>query len=376
MHDGDAQPMAFPFRVAYDARLSLGKFRGMGRFLRQLIAGREHDFLGLCAPGDVDRNLNLISLGPRAYPAWEQIAIPRMLRQKRVDIFIAPYNTAPLFLPAGTMLVLVVHDLIFMESLPWSRSAYQNMGRLYRRLVVPSAVRRADVVVAVSEYTARQLVHQFAVEPGRIRVIPNSVSREWYTDSIDQPMRNPYVLVVAGEAPSKNLSRALIAFAMCSQVRADRGIRVKIAGVKQSHHPAFQQQAQQLGIADHIDFLPYLPDEEMRDLYRQAEALVMPSLCEGFGIPILEAMASGTPVVCSSATCLPEIGGDAPRYFDPYLPASIAEAITQVLSDTKLRTEMSLRGLNRAKAFHPDIVRARIHSLWDELRSIRRAQCA
>ncbi|UWZ85562.1 glycosyltransferase family 4 protein [Occallatibacter riparius] len=371
MHEGDAQRAAFPFRVAYDARLSLGKFRGMGRFLRQLIAGREREFLGFCAPGDRDDGLNLASLGPRPYPAWEQIAVPRLLRQNDIDVFIAPYNTSPLSIPDKTQLILVVHDLIFMEALPWSRSAYQNLGRIYRRLVAPHAVKRADLVVTVSEFTARQLVEKFAVQPNRLRVIPNTISAEWYATDRTEQMESRYILVVAGEAPSKNLGRALIAFAACSGLRIDQRIRMKIAGVSQTGQAAFRAQARQLGISDRVDFLPYLTEDGMRETYRQSEILLMPSLCEGFGIPVLEAMASGTPVVCSSSTCLPEIGADAPRYFNPYSTSSMAEAIQQVLSNAQIREEMSQRGLKRAHAFHPDIVHQRIHSFWEEVRNLQ-----
>ena len=376
MHDPEAQYSAFPFRIAYDARLSLGNYRGMGRFLRQLIAGREQEFLGFCAPGDRDGGLKLVSLGPRPYPAWEQIAVPRLLRQNDIDIFVAPYNTSPLNIPPKTLLILVVHDLIFMDRLPWSRSAYQNLGRMYRRLVVPHAVKRADVIVTVSEFTANQLADRFTVRPDRLRVIPNTISAEWYATAERARWKDRYILVVAGEAPSKNLSRALIAFAACSELRVEQGIRMKIAGVSQTGQVPFQAQARHLGISDWIDFLPYLTEDEMRETYRRAETLLMPSLCEGFGIPLLEAMACGTPVVSSSSTCLPEIGGDAPRYFDPYNTSSMAEAIQQVLSDATARSAMSLRGLKRAQAFHPDIVHQRIRSFWEEVQSLQKNRCA
>ena len=104
-------------RIGYDARLALGNYRGMGRFLRLLIAGREAELIGLCAAGDVDPTLQLLAAGPQFYPIWEQAWLPWLALRERLQILICPYNTAPLLLPRRVKLVLVVHDLIFLDAL-------------------------------------------------------------------------------------------------------------------------------------------------------------------------------------------------------------------------------------------------------------------
>jgi glycosyltransferase involved in cell wall biosynthesis len=353
-------------RIAYDARFSIGQYRGMGRYLRALIAGREQRLLGFCAGGECDSELRLVADGPTFYPAWEQLAIPRLLRRHGIDLFIAPYNTAPLLLPRETRLVLIVHDLIFLDALPASRSIYQNSGRLYRRMVVPRAIPRADLIVTVSQFTASSLVDRFDIERRRLRIIPNSLGEEWYAHEIAATRLGDYVLTVAGEAPSKNLNRALEAFALYRAASAPHALRMKVAGVKTAFHAVFAARARDLGVADYVDFLPYLPDHEMRTLYRNAAVFLMPSLAEGFGIPVLEAMASGIPVASSNASSLPEIGGDAAQYFDPTSTEQMARILHRILSEPGLQARMVELGRIQACKFHPAVIRAAIQRFWDE----------
>jgi glycosyltransferase involved in cell wall biosynthesis len=363
--------MSRSLRAAYDARFSLGHYRGMGRFLRLLIDGREKDFLGLCARGEGAPSLNLIASGSRFYPLWEQFSVPRLLRNQNIEVFLAPYNTAPLRLPRAVRLVLVVHDLIFLDRLSLSRSLYQNAGSLYRRLIVPQAVRRSHVIVTVSRYTSNRLTAVLGVAPSRIRVIPNSLDEAWFLADTAHRTAHRYVLVVAGEAPSKNLPRGLAAFARCVSLLKDDSLELKVAGVKEKFHRLFRAEARRLGVADRVDFLRYLPDEEMRSLYRNATLFLMPSLAEGFGIPVLEAMASGTPVAASASTCLQEVGGNAVRYFDPISIEDMAATMRDILTNPALQAAMSEAGSVQAKKFHPTLVRQQVHSFWAELESAR-----
>lgn len=355
-----------PPRIAYDARLGLGNYRGMGRFLRQLIAGRERDFLGFCATGERDASLNLIASGHRAYPLWEQISIPRLVRDYKIDTFVAPFNTAPLRLPPQVRMVVVVYDLIFMDKLPLSHSLYQNAGRLYRRFVVPRAIQRASVVITVSEYTAAQLKSRLMLDASRVRVIPVSLGDEWFSERFASSTDDRYVFAVAGEAPSKNLSRAIGAFAQCRRL-SGINLRMKVAGVKPKYHPKFREMARMLGVAECVEFLSYIPESQLRVFYQNAEVFMMPSLSEGFGIPVLEAMAAGLPVVVSSASSLPEVAGDAAKYFDPLSVDDMASALLEVVSNAGLRKEMSARSVLQARKFHRDAIDRKIVDLWSEL---------
>lgn len=349
-------------RIAYDARMAIGAYRGMGRYLRSLIAGRESELIGVCAAGESDPQLRLVARGPRFHPAWEQLSLPRTLQQERVDIFLAPFNTAPLRLPGSIKLVLIVHDLIYMEKLPSSPSLYQNAGRLYRRFVVPRVVPRANLLLTVSAHTASQLMTRFHVPAEKIRVIPNSLDAKWFAQ---QPTseREDYILMVSGEAPSKNLPRALEAYAALGQNRP----RLVIAGVATAAQPHFQQLAARLGIGEMVEFLGRISDEQMISLYRRARLFFLPSLAEGFGIPLVEAMASGTPVVASRSTCLPDIGGDAAIYCNPLSVAAMTAALTHVLNDTGLQQQLSAAGTERARHFHQAQVQQQMQIFWDEI---------
>jgi glycosyltransferase involved in cell wall biosynthesis len=360
--------------LAYDARFSLGQYRGMGHYLRTLIAGRESELLGLCATDESDSSLNLVASGFRFYPLWEQISIPRLLSNHKVNIFLAPYNTAPLFLPKSIKLVVIVHDLIFLDNAPLSRSLYQNVGRIYRRFIVPRAIRRADLVLTCSQYTARHLISRFALDESRIRVIPNSIAPDWFSSEPVEPATPPYILAVAGEAPSKNLNRALAAFARCRALSQDRALRFKVAGVKEKFHPAFQAESAALGIANYVDFLGYISESAMHRLFQQAALFIMPSLAEGFGIPILEAMASGVPVAASSATSLPEVAGTAAVYFDPYSTDDMAATMNKILSDSALQASMSAKGRIQSQQFHPDAAGLKVSQFWAELCEIARIE--
>lgn len=351
-------------RIAYDARMAIGAYRGMGRYLRSLIAGRESEMLGICAEGESDPQLQLVAHGPRFHPAWEQLSLPRTLLQERVDIFLAPFNTAPLWLPGGIKLVLIVHDLIYMEKLPSSPSLYQNAGRLYRRFVVPRVVPRADLLLTVSTYTASQLITRFDVPAENIRVIPNSLDAAWFAPHpTSEREREDYILMVSGEAPSKNLPRALEAYAALGQNRP----RLVIAGVATAAHPHFQQLATRLGVGGAVEFLRRISDEQMISLYRRARLFFLPSIAEGFGIPLVEAMASGTPVVASRSTCLPDVGGDAAIYCDPLSAAEMSAALRYVLENDELQRRLSAAGTERARRFHQARVQQQIHIFWDEI---------
>ncbi len=359
--------------IGYDARFALGNYRGMGRFLRLLIAGRESTLTGLCAAGEADSSLRLLAKGPVFYPLWEQGWLPWMVLHERLQILICPYNTAPLLLPRRVKLVLVVHDLIFLDPLPKSTSRYQNLGRFYRRQIVPRAIERADQLITVSHYTRLQLASRFPKCADKVRVIPNSIEEVWFDERPEVRRTEPYILTVAGEAPNKNLTRAIAAFARLRRLSGNASYRLKIAGVKRQFHARFREQALNYGVGDWIELLDYLSEDAIRALFRSAELFLMPSLLEGFGIPILEAMASGVPVACSSASCLPEIAGDAAFYFDPTSVDQMASAMHAVLADSRLQAEMSRLGLQQAQRYHPRSVRYQVEQFWRALSSEMRS---
>ncbi|WP_448167542.1 glycosyltransferase family 4 protein [Burkholderia ambifaria] len=353
-------------KLGVDITWMVGNYRGMGRFARQLVEPVGASVLGLAPSGVHADEWPCVSQGHGFFPWWEQVELPRLCREQRLDYLLCPYNTGPLRSTGNTRVVAVIHDLIYMEPwhvLPPARSVYQTVGRVYRRHVVPRLVRRADVVLTVSRFTQRELVKKFELREGDVRVVPCTISDDWFEPPVSRTARQPYLFTVAGEVPSKNVGRLLQAFAIARPALGDDA-RLRIAGIKAEHHAHFLGLADSLGLTNAVELLGYVSREELREQYRHARAFVFASLFEGFGIPLLEAMASGTPVACSNTTSMPEIAGDCALQFDPRSVEDMAEQIRAIWDDSA-RFEVALGdGVNRARTYSESAVRPSIQDFW------------
>ncbi|MBU9364709.1 glycosyltransferase family 4 protein [Burkholderia multivorans] len=356
-------------KLGVDITWMVGNYRGMGRFARQLVAPVSASVVGLAPNGVSTEEWPCVSGGRGFFPWWEQVELPRLCREQKLDYLLCPYNTGPLRSIGNTRLIAVVHDLIYMK--PWSvlppaRSLYQTAGRIYRRHVVPRLARQADVVLTISRYTQRELVETLGLREADVQVIPCAISDEWFAPPLSRSEREPYLFTVAGEVPSKNVDRLLQAFAMARPALGDDA-RLRIAGIKADHHAHFLGRANSLGLAGLVELLGYVSRDELREQYRRARAFVFASVFEGFGIPLLEAMASGTPVACSNTTSIPEIVGACGLQFDPYSVEHMAEQIRQVWCDEK-RFEVAFdAGMARARTFSESAVRPRVEDFWARL---------
>jgi glycosyltransferase involved in cell wall biosynthesis len=363
----------YHFRVAYDAQafLSANGGTGKGIYLRNFIAPYADSFVGLATRGQSYYEHRLIQQGLSRYHPWHQISLPYLLHKLRADYFVAPYNTAPLIISRRTRLILVLHDLILLERLH-SSSLRQRLDNEYRRFLIPKSVSRAHIVVTVSSYVKRQIEERFP--SARVQAIPNTIAASWFVGkrarTIDE--RDNYILMVTSSAPHKNTKRALESYA-AFVARVDRitAPRLRVVGLGSSPQ-VFRNLAAALQIGDLIDFQPYVTESQLQDLYRRSRAVLVPSLMEGFGIPVLEAMASGTPVIASNTTSLPEVGGPAAAYFNPTDVAAMTIALKQVLGDPHRQQKMIGLGLAQAQIFHPDIVGKTIKNFWDTLKCSER----
>jgi glycosyltransferase involved in cell wall biosynthesis len=356
-------------KLGVDARWMVGDYRGMGRFARQLISPVSASVIALTPSGCRLAEWPQISSGNGFFPWWEQIVLPRLCRVEQLDYLLCPYNTGPLSSIGSTRSIAVIHDLIFMQPwtvLPPSMSLYQTLGRLYRRQVVPAFAKRVDTIVTVSEFTKSELIRKFGLSPSAINVIPNSIADHWFETPVHLSNREQFIFTVAGEAPSKNLIRLLNAFALVCASMGENVI-LKVAGVKPAFHSFFRKHAHQLGIGERVELLGFLSEQELRQYYRNARLFVFASLFEGFGIPLLEAMASGTPVVCSNSTSMPEVIGSHGLLFDPLSINDMAEKIYYLwLSDTESLTR-SCGGLERARLYSESSVIEMTNAFWRNL---------
>jgi glycosyltransferase involved in cell wall biosynthesis len=205
------------------------------------------------------------------------------------------------------------------------------------------------------------------VDPSKITVIPCSLNGDWFSENFSTSSEGRYIFMVAGEAPSKNLTRGIQAFAEYIKNTGDDQIALKVAGIRKDFHASFTMVAQSLGIASRVQLLDHLSDQQLKSLYRNAQLFLMPSIAEGFGIPVLEAMASGAPVASSSAASLPEIAGSAALYFDPYSVSEMALRCQEILSNEELRADMVTQGRRQALKFHDGAIQIMIRDFWRRL---------
>jgi glycosyltransferase involved in cell wall biosynthesis len=359
---------SYPLRVAYDAQAFLQPNGGTGKGaqLRNLLGPYSDAFVGFATKGHNYSENTIIQLGLSKYQLWQQLSLPRLLNQWGADVFLAPYNTAPLLLPKQTKLVLVLHDLILMERFGAS-NLRQRVDYEFRRFLIPRAVARANVVLTVSSYSKQQILHRFP--SARVRVIPCSIPRSWFVgrDLRKLDERENCVLAVTGNVHHKNPHRALDGYAAFVAM-SDRSTvpHLRMVGLSASAEE-FRRRAAALQIADLVHIEPYLSEDQLQQLYRSSRAVLIPSYMEGFGIPVLESMASGTPVLASNATSLPEVGGPAGTYFDPYDSASIGASLKNVIDDPGKAQKMIEQGLSQAQKFHPDTVGPQVKAFWDAL---------
>ena len=314
--------------VTIDARDAFApQLRGWGRYARELV-----DAL----PKRPGLDYHVISQGGRGPEVlFEQIELPIRLRRERADVVHAPNCFLPLMRPCQG--VVTIHDLAF-EVFPGDFS--RRTGSKYR-MFTRRAARSAQRVICVSGYTATDVVRRYDVDEARVRVIPNAPSLPIGDEAV--PDDGPYLLAVGDLRPKKNLVRLVQAF----RVLRSEGLehRLVLAGVDSG---AQAERVREAAGGEPVRLTGYLSDARLDALMRGADALIHPSLYEGFGLVLVEAMARGVPVVAARATALPETGGAAAQYFDPLDVGDMAAAISAVVGDRARHAELARLGVARA----------------------------
>ncbi|HEX8857001.1 MAG TPA: glycosyltransferase family 1 protein [Thermoleophilaceae bacterium] len=287
------------------------------------------------------------ALAHRAGHAWEQAVLP--LRARGSQFVLCPANLAPL---ASGRNVVVVHDVAPLRHPEWYGRAYVA----WQRALLPAIARRAVRLVAVSEFARRELVEVLGANPDRTVVIPGGVDERFKPDA-PRPLgiHRPYVLTVGTRIARKNLG----ALRATAEMLERRGIELVSAGSGRGYMRAED--------APPVRAFGYVPDEDMPGLYAHAEAFVMPSLYEGFGLPCIEAMACGTPVVAADRAALPETCGDAALLADPEDGAAFSAVVERVLDDEALRTRLREAGLARARSLTWDRTAGEVDALIGRL---------
>lgn len=284
---------------------------------------------------------------------WHRLRLPLVVElfAGALDVFHSPDFSLPPTYRARP--VLTVHDLSFMR-LP--QCSYPSL-RAFLTQVVPRSVRRAEVVLADSECTRNDVIQLLGADPRRVRVIYPGVDERFRRvsdqDTLDAVrlrygLPDHFVLSVGTLQPRKNYERLVEAYAL---VRAHSDIKLVIAGGKGWMYDGIFRKVEELGLRNDVRFLGYVDDKDLPALYTLAALFAFPSLYEGFGLPALEAMACGTPVVASNASSLPEVVGAAALLVNPTDVSALAEAILEMLDDHARRDDIVQRGLAQAQRF-------------------------
>ena len=359
-----------PLRVVFDAR-RIRDF-GIGTYIRNLLAGlgsldTTDRFFLIAGPDDAGEvpslpaNFEVVPYSGSAGWPVRPFAFPNFLRQFRADMHHIPLNAVPVFMPKPY--IVTVHDMsaiLFGERQPGYREELRM--RWFRRGLL-----RADKVISVSDATRRDVQNTLGIPASRIRLIYNAPDPMFTAQirglELDQSYRimeryqinYPFLLYAGNIRPQKNIPRLVEAFAVLRGELAGHPIysdlRLIIIGDEISKYPSVRHSVMQSRVEQAVRFLGFVPIHTLRIFYKAAAAFVFPSLYEGFGLPPLEAMACGTPVITSNVSSLPEVVGDAAIIVNPENVFDIARGIREALLDDNLRQRCIVNGLRQVRRF-------------------------
>jgi glycosyltransferase involved in cell wall biosynthesis len=367
-------------RIAIDAR----KLRdyGIGTYVRNLLrhlsrVDQTTEYIVLCHNSDcevVDRlgdNFRAVAESSPGYSLREQVTVPRDLRRERADLFHSPHYVVSPFTPCKS--VVTIHDCIhlrFPQYLP-NRLAYA-----YARSFMWLATNQSNLILTVSEASKRDILEYFTVPPAKIQVIYNGIDERFGEPPLEEDVQRvreryqldgPFILYAGNIKPHKNLGRLIEAFHILRNGPEFEPVKLVIIGDEISKYAALRHAVHRYKLHKHVRFFGFVPAGTLAILYRLAMVFVFPSLYEGFGLPPLEAMASGTPVITSNVSSLPEVVGDAAILIDPLKTEAIADALRRVLNDSTLREDLRQRGLERARHFSWDRSIRRVREIYGEV---------
>ena len=320
----------------------------------------KNEYFVFVAPGEDHcledtKNVHIIEIGGNFYPIWEQITLPNAAKELKVDILHCTSNTAPIF--CNIPLILTLHDIIFLEPRDKSnKSLYQNMGWLYRRLVVPRILNKCKKIITVSDFEKKNIINKLSIPEEKMVMIYNGYN-DWfkpvqdleriYQKYIDEP---GYFFFLGNTDPKKNTERTLIAYSKYLE-KSDAKRKLLMADLDQSFLDDIIDRNHIENIRKNIVIPGYIINSDLPYIYNNAFAFLYTSLRESFGIPLLEAMACGTPVITSNTSSMPEIGGQHAILVNPESSDEIAQKMLELENNDALYRAQEDIGLKRAALF-------------------------
>lgn len=368
-------------RVGVDARLLSEQITGIGRYtfcLSNELVNQRGDYFLYCAnqidtkvsmnPGVTVRSAFFQSRLGRML--WSQTCLPSWAAKDDIDVFWGATHRLPLFLQESVARVVTIHDLVWK----YASETMRPLSRIMEQMLMPRAIKMADRIVADSESTAMAIAREYPLAANKIRVVypgtpclpqPSDLSTIEYLD-----FSGDYFLFVGTLEPRKNLDRLLQAFASLS-TELKQQYQLVIAGGKGWGDVNLDYLISQYNLEEYVHVIGYISDIELSTLYANANFLVMPSLYEGFGLPIVEAMSFGVPVLTSNTSSMPEVAGDAGILVDPLSINSIASGLTKLMDPIQRDLLASMAKKNSSR-FTWEKAAVQLHAVLQEAIDERR----
>ncbi len=356
-------------RIGIEAqRIFRPKKHGMDVVAIELIRNlqqidRKNEYVVFCNKGVKDdtivasSNFQIDKFSTLTYAHWEQLYLPLEVKKQKLDLLHCTANTAPLRCKAPILLTL--HDIIYLENVDFKGTAYQNLGNLYRRWVVPKIAKKASLILTVSQFEKENILRRLQLPEDKVEVLYNGVSPQFnanYPAQQIEEFRNryglpsQYIMFLGNTAPKKNTFNVIKAYVdLCTEFHNE--IPMVLLDYRKELVVKILEELKQPGLLNRFIFPGYVPHHQIPLMYNAATIFLYPSLRESFGLPILEAMACGTPVITSTTSSMPEIAGDAARLVDPFNFKEISLAMNDILTNDSLQKEYKEKGIQRAKAF-------------------------
>lgn len=351
-------------KIGVDGReLLKNQITGTGRFLSNflkyapgfrpgwkfIIFGNQYTFFQFDFP-----NLKKIIIPEKSTIFWDQIKLPKFLKRERIDVFFSPYYKAPIFSPCPT--VITIHDItpfIRLENMEYTLQP-NALLMLWSKFMA----KRARKIITVSNHSKKNIMNIFKIPEEKIEVVYEGVEDEFrpkVRDEIEKVkmkygINRKYVLYIGNFEHHKNVDGLIKAYSgLPAELRKEYFLVV--GGKDEKNSPGIEKLSGELGVRENIFFPGFIEEDDLPSIYGGAEIFIFPSFYEGFGLPPLEAMACGIPVIASNVSSLPEVVGDAGSLVDPKDIYGLTTAIKELLTDASVRYKMREKGLKRAKLF-------------------------
>lgn len=365
-------------KIAVDARPLNFPYSGIGKYTIELLTrlvDSEHEWHLLFTPkyqySFLQRgNVVVHKLSNKSYldALILNFHAHALIRKLGIELFWSPRHHLPFFLPKKTKKILSIHDIV------WKRcpETMTKFGLLQERLMMPRSIKSATEIISVSKSTIKDLCDEFRVEPHRCTYIPPAVNADFH---VQQPVSNvvtgetPYFLFVGTNEPRKNLSRLFHAYSLLSDETKMRS-SIVIVGNDGWNSKSVKEMIELFNLSKHVTFHSDIDEHELIKLYDKALFLALPSLYEGFGIPILEALTRNKPVLTSNNSSMPEVASSCGHYINPYSIASITEGLEKMITDASYRNSLSFSAKLIAANYSWDNAAIKLLEIMQEVSSM------